>query len=341
MSPCKIVTLLIAFSIQTSFGADDVTLKQTIVDVVHNSKDGEEYLSLTERYANSSTGEWLILHGTRKKKEALKSTIEKLAPSEVLYGSSKTASGFFGYHYSLGGWMDMRTKADDLRLYSLLFEDPNFRKLTSLGPNIKDKSSNIGTVLKLLSSVKTTEIDDSLHVELNDEKSGTIFHYEVKKDGEIVVGDVIYNGSITQKVINEHLADFDLESYRKTIHTSDIPKRKYFMPLETLLKNKSPQEIFGYKLGRKGNRLIIERIFVNSPAGQSGLKPGMEILQIAGISASNIHDIQAIADKAKALPAIEIIALAEDRTTLTVNLTKTAVGNIAVDNFVEVDEIVP
>jgi hypothetical protein len=67
----------------------------------------------------------------------------------------------------------------------------------------------------------------------------------------------------------------------------------------------------------------------------------MEILQIAGISASNIFDIQDIADKAKVLPTIEIIALAEDGTTLTVNLTKTAVGNIAVDNFVEVDEIVP
>jgi len=340
MSPYKVVPLLIAFAIQASFGNGELALKQTIIDVVHNNKDGEDYLSLTERYANTATDEWLILHGIRKKKGDLRS-VEKLAPSEVLYGSSKTASGFFGYHYSLGGWMDMRTKADPLYLSSLLVDDPNFRRITSLGPKIKDKNSNIGTVLKLLSSVKTTEINDLLQIELKDEKSGMVFQYEVKKNGEIAVGESLNDGTITERLTNERLSEFDVESYRKSIHTSDIPKRKYFMPLEVLLKNKAPQEIFGYKLGRKGNSLIVERVFVNSSAGQAGLKPGMEVLQIAGIPASNISDIQAVAEKVKTLPSLEIIALAEDGTTLTINLTKTAIENIVVDNLVEVDEIAP
>ena len=310
----------------------DTTLKVTKC-AVDNSKVSKELI--TQYYKDESTGVWLILHGERICSSNNIINARDLSNNEILYGTYCLGNKLSFYYKSLGSWMSAGACNYKLDISSSVWDDPTFKGSFNLSLSNKQDENSISSFLKSISSSNEGN-NNLLKITIKNE----IFY--INKKGQITSSETLLNNKTIKKCVYEHILDFNISNYKDSIctNTSSVKLRKIFIPLESLVKINAPSNIFGFIVTGDSKELLVKRVYINSPAWNSGLRPGMKVLQIAGIPVAEVQKTSDVIEKLKTLNDVEVIALSDDGKADVYNIKKTSITSLAVDNLLEADEVV-
>jgi PDZ domain len=316
--------------------SDDITYKIIRAEVI-KSNICDHKISIVENYYNSKNGDWLILRGEQKNSLSLKE-VENLKPSEVLYGIANIKNEIYNYYQSIGTWVKWNGIFKTTPISSKLSQDPDFIRMAYTNKDAFQKLK-AEDLIKLLSNSSYSDANNTMNLKIAD-KNNTIYDYIINKNGEIISMSAVQNSQIVKYEKTSQIPYLDVENYIQKFHTSNVPKRKYFIPLDNFLKNYGSDDRFGFSIVKTNNDIIVKNVLVNSLAARSGLKPGMKILEISGNPINNKTDILSILKKIQNLACVNVISVSEDGFINHNKIDKIPIDKIAVDNLIEVDEVI-
>jgi hypothetical protein len=312
-----------------------------VVSTLGTTAAGES-TNVTERITDTETGDWIILHGSKPHGIESATKTEQLKPTDIIYGSCKTSQGFFSFYRSIEGWMPFKAPLPSIEINRKFFDDVKVKEITGIrNIDFEEPENNALQVILALDKIQT-RVDDQtkrIYVDLNDEGKNATYSYDLDSEGNIANIVARKGDKIVELVRNERLEKYDIEAFRKSLNISSIRRRKIFYPVDYILKS-APGKIFGYKLQKQGDSVVVGRTFVNSSAAKAGLKPGIEILQIGDIPVDKFADISEIENSLKDKDSVEFVAVTEDGSVIHPKIERIEIGKIAVDGLLESDELV-